>query len=42
MKKIFILFLFSINVYAQDQYYPDKIWEEKSPESLGINSKKTK
>ena len=40
MKKIFILFLFSINVYAQDQYYPDKIWEEKSPESLGVNSKK--
>lgn len=40
MKKIFILFLFSVNVYAQDSYYPDKIWEEKSPESLGINSKK--
>tara|TARA_B100001146_G_scaffold78650_2_gene69799 strand:+ start:38236 stop:39366 length:1131 start_codon:yes stop_codon:yes gene_type:complete len=40
MKKIFILFLFSVNVYAQDSYYPDKIWEEKSPESLGVNSKK--
>ncbi len=40
MKKIFILFLFSVNVYAQDSYYPDKIWEEKSPESLGVNFKK--
>lgn len=40
MKKIFILFLFSVNVYAQDSYYPDKIWEEKSPESLGLNFKK--
>ena len=40
MKKIFILFLFSFNVYAQDSYYPDKIWEEKSPESLGVNFKK--
>jgi hypothetical protein len=40
MKKIFILFLFSVNVYAQDSYYPDKIWEEKSPESLGVNLKK--
>ena len=41
MKKIFILFLFSFNVYGQDDlYYPDKIWEEKSPESLNIDSKK--
>ena len=41
MKKIYILFLFSFNVYGQDDlYYPDKIWEEKSPESLNINSKK--
>ena len=40
MKKIYILFLFSFNVYAQDSYYPDKIWEEKSPESLGVNFKK--
>jgi len=41
MKKIYILFLFSFNVYGQDDlYYPDKIWEEKSPESLNIDSKK--
>ena len=41
MKKIFILFLFSFNVYGQDDlYYPDKIWEEKLPESLNIDSKK--
>ena len=41
MKKIFILFLFSFNVYGQDDlYYPDKVWEEKSPESLNIDSKK--
>ena len=41
MKKIYILFLFSFNVYGQDdQYYPDKIWVEKSPESLNIDSKK--
>ena len=41
MKKIFILFLFSFNVYGQDDlYYPDKIWEERLPESLNIDSKK--
>ena len=41
MKKIYILFLFSFNVYGQDDlYYPDKIWVEKSPESLNIDSKK--
>ena len=43
MKKIYILFLFSFNVYGQDDlYYPDKIWEEKSPESIKIDSKKLK
>ena len=40
MKKILLLFLISVNIYSQDLYYPNKIWDEKLPENVGIDSKK--
>lgn len=40
MKKILLLFLISVNVYSQELYYPNKIWDEKLPENVGIDSKK--
>ena len=40
MKKILLLFLISVNVYSQELYYPNKIWDEKLPENVSIDSKK--
>ena len=40
MKKTFILLLISVNIYSQDFYYPNKLWEEKSPENMRVDSKK--
>ena len=40
MKKTFILLLISVNIYSQDFYYPNKIWEEKLPENMRVDSKK--
>ncbi len=37
---IIISFLFSFNIKAQNPYFPGKEWQEKSPESQGIDSKK--
>tara|TARA_B100000287_G_scaffold96970_1_gene88996 strand:+ start:915 stop:2042 length:1128 start_codon:yes stop_codon:yes gene_type:complete len=39
MRFIFLLFL-SFSLPAQKLYYPKNIWEEKSPKSLGMDSKK--
>ena len=37
MRKLILLLLITSKLYGQN-YYPDKIWIEKKPESLGINS----
>ena len=40
MRYIFILLLISFSIKAQKPYFPGKIWEEKSPKSLGLDQKK--
>ena len=37
MRKIILLLLITSKLYGQN-YYPDKIWIEQKPETLGINS----
>ena len=37
---IIISFFFSFNIKAQNLYFPGKEWQEKSPKSQGIDSKK--
>lgn len=40
MRFIFIIIFISFSSKGQNLYFPGKLWEEKSPESLGIDIKK--
>ena len=40
MRFIFIIIFISFSSKGQNLYFPGKLWEEKSPESQGIDSKK--
>ena len=40
MRLIFLLLLFSLNVFSQSLYFPKKIWIEKIPNTQGLNNEK--
>ena len=40
MRLILLIIFFSFSSKAQNPYFPGKEWQEKSPESQGIDSKK--
>ena len=40
MRLIFLLLLFSLNLFSQSLYFPKKIWIEKTPNSQGLNNEK--